>query len=123
MKRIAICAVLVALLAGCATQNDVTLLPRGEGNARGSGVLNRVNNELRVTIGENNYRGTVIHSSAATTGGLFSPVRTTYTNQANALLIGDTGQLRCDFGFDAMYIQGTGVCVDYRNVTYDMLIK
>lgn len=121
MTRIAILAGLV-LLAGCASQQAITLMPRGTGQA-GSGTLDRMNNELRVTVGENNYRGTMIMQSAVSTGGIFSPVRTTYSNQASALLLGDIGQLRCDFGFDAMYTQGTGVCVDYRNVTYDMLIK
>jgi hypothetical protein len=59
----------------------------------------------------------------STTTGLFSGPRTQYSSQASALLLGEAGQMRCDFAWDAMMTMATGVCADSRNNTYDLLIK
>lgn len=114
----------VALLAGCASVQQVQLLPRGEGNARGAGELNRLNNDLQVTLGAETYRGKMVMETSMS-GGTFltGPARTTYSNRASALLLGERGQVRCEFGFDQLMTQATGVCVDHRNITYDMLLK
>lgn len=112
----------IVLLVGCASQHAVTLLPRGQG-MQGTGTLNRMNNELSVSVDGKQYRGPMVVQTAHSTG-LFGAGRTTIANQATALLLGDGGgQMRCEFGFDAMWTSATGVCVDYKNITYDLLIK
>lgn len=111
------------LLAGCAAQQTVTLLPRGAGGERGTGMLDRMSKEITVSLNGRDYRGPMVVQTAYSSGyGLFSQ-RTTISSQATALLLGDDGQVRCEFGFDAFMTMATGVCVDSKNVTYDMLIK
>jgi hypothetical protein len=100
---------IVLALAGCATQHTVTLYPRGVGE-HGAGSLDRTNNHLAVTVGGKQYNGLMITRLGPPHG------------QASALLLGD-GQMRCDFQFDAMWQTATGICVDSKNVTYDMLVK
>ena len=120
MKRIAIVAVLIA---GCAGQHAVTLLPRGTA-PQGTGTLSRMDNKLTVELDGRKYRGPMVVQTSHSSLGLFGPARTTVANQATALLIGESGgQIRCEFGFDAMWTSATGVCVDWQNRTYDMLVK
>lgn len=119
-------AIPILLLAACAAEQQITLLPRAPETQRGSGVLDRVTHDTTVTVGARTYRGkTVFHSATTTSWGLFGPkTATTASNQASALLLGDAGgQLRCEFAFDQMYTMATGVCVDSRNITFDILIK
>lgn len=124
MKRSYLAVLL--LLAGCAAQQQVALMPRGEGHPNGSGSIDRVKNVLTVYLGGRVYQGTMHMTTAASSSvGLLGGVRTEHstTNQASALLVGNDGQLRCDFGWNALMTAATGVCVDSRNVTYDMLIR
>jgi len=59
-----------------------------------------------------------------TTGySLVGPSSTTTTNQQSALLVGPAGQIRCEFAWGAMKSIANGVCIDHRNVTYDLLIR
>lgn len=120
-----IAALLLLLLAGCTTVHQLTLMPRGAGNPpQGTGVLNRYDNSLEVKIADQTFRGKMIPLTQTSTGLFVGSQRTAWTNQATALLIGDSGgQVRCEFGFNGMWTEGTGTCVDYRNVTYDLLIK
>jgi hypothetical protein len=123
VKTLAFVAIL--LLAGCAAQQSITMLPRGENAARGTGVLDRLHNQLTVDLGGRTYQGPMVMQTGLTQswGPLGPRTATTTTNQASALLLGDGGQVRCDFGFDALMRTATGVCVDSRNQTYDMLVK
>lgn len=117
---IAICIV----IAGCATVQSVTLLPRGEDRTPGRGTLDRMTNVLTVDLKGQRYQGTPMMQTATTSRGLFGAVTsTTTTSQASALLLGAEGQVRCDYGWDALMTRATGVCVDYRNVVYDLLIQ
>jgi len=62
--------------------------------------------------------------TSTTTAGLFGPATSTqYTSKASALLLGTAGQIRCDFAFDMLMTQATGMCVDSNQVVYDLLIK
>lgn len=112
------------LLVGCAAQNDVTLMPRGH-DARGSGTLDRMRNVLTVDLDGKRYSGTMQMQTASSTsyGALGSRTTSTTTNAASALLLGDGGQVRCDFGWDALMTGASGVCVDAQNRAYDMLVK
>ena len=112
---------LMVLLVGCAAQQVVTLLPRAPATERGTGILDRMTQELTVTVEGNNYRGRSVLQTGTTTN-IFGVTSTQYSNRSTALLIGDTGQMRCEFSWDYMMIQATGVCVDSRNITYDILI-
>lgn len=94
------------LLAGCAASQSVTLLPRGDAQS-GAGTLDRVRNILTVNIGGRHYEG---------------PVITTTPSQASALLRGPAGQVRCDFGWDALMRHATGVCTDNAGASYDLQI-
>lgn len=113
-------AFVLLLLAGCA--HNLTLMPRGAG-PQGTGTLDRANNDMTVVLDGKTYRGKM-QMVTGTSVGAFGQVTNQYTNQASALLIGDAGgQVRCDFGFDTLMTSGNGVCVDFRNVTYDLLVK
>ena len=124
MKKISVLSLFVAILAGCASQQVVTLLPRSPATERGMGMLDRFNQELTVTVGANTYRGrSVLQTGTSTTShGLWTRTSAHYSNQSTALLIGDKGQMRCEYGWDSMMINATGVCIDSRNITYDILI-
>jgi hypothetical protein len=119
-------AIVVLALAsiGCAAQQQITLLPRGEAK-QGNGTLDRVNNALTVYVDGRQYQGTMQMHTATSTG--WSPLgrstASTISNQATALLVGNEGHMRCEFGWDAMMTSATGVCVDNRNATYDLMIK
>jgi hypothetical protein len=117
--------VLALLLAGCASQQSITLLPRGTG-PQGTGVIDRVHNMLTVDLDGRQYQGTMqLQSASSTSFGPFGPrTSSTTSNQASSLLLGAAGgQVRCDFGWNQLMTEATGVCVDYNNVTYDMLIR
>jgi hypothetical protein len=115
---------LSAALAGCASQQTVNLLPRGDAE-RGSGTLDRLTNDLVVTVGDKTYKGkSMLRTATTTSWGFLGPrTSTSYSDQSTALLIGEGGQMRCEFTWDAMMIQATGICVDSKNATYDLLIK
>lgn len=111
--------VLLLFLSGCAAQHAVTLYPRGAQVAQGIGVLGRVGNDLVINLDGQKFAGKwqLITSQASGLGPR------TVGNNCSALLLSDGRQLRCDFTFDQMWTGATGVCVDYRNITYDMLVK
>jgi len=115
--------IFVVTLAGCAMQQTISLFPRGAGaTQQGTGSLDRLSNELTVSVDGKKYGGRMMMNTATSTN-IYGYSTSTTTNQATALLLGDGGQIRCEFGWDALMIQATGVCVDSKNVTYDMLIK
>jgi hypothetical protein len=122
MRAIALMA--LVSMVGCAAQQQITLLPRGEAK-QGTGTLDRVNNALTVYVDGRQYQGTMQMQTATSTG--WSPfgrhTSSTTTNQASALLVGNEGHMRCEFGWDALMQGATGVCIDNRNATYDMVIK
>lgn len=111
--------VVLLLLAGCASQHAVTLYPRGAQVAQGTGVLGRLGNDLAIKLDGRQFTGKwqLITSQASGLGPRL------VGNNCSALLLSDGQQLRCDFTFDQMWTGATGVCVDYRNITYDMLVK
>lgn len=97
------------LVAGCSSlQPAVTLLPRGDA-PKGVGVLDKGTYQLNATFADGRrYAGKMIVHP-----GL----------QASALLLGEDGQLRCDFAWEAFMSSATGVCVDAQNRVYDMMVK
>lgn len=111
--RHALC-LFVLLTAGCvATTGGIALLPRGTAQA-GSGVVNKASKQMEVVLEDGRaYRGEMVYKYVGGRG----------TNEASALLLGADGQLRCEFGWDGMFATATGVCVDAKGATYDMLIK
>jgi len=113
------------IISGCATQQSVSLLPRSPATEQGVGILNRLNQDLTVTVSGNIYRGkSSLQTGTSTTGfGMWTRTSTHFSNQSTALLLGDNGQMRCEYGWDSLMIEATGVCVDSRNVTYDIIIK
>lgn len=111
-----------ALLAGCATQQSVTLMPRGTG-AQGTGTFDHIHQVLTVQIDGNSFSGTPVRKTATTSSSMFTIGATTTTNAESALLIGPAGQVRCEFEWGPMMSTANGVCVDRNNVTYDLLIK
>lgn len=110
------------LLAGCT--HSVTLLPRHPG-PQGVGKINEAH-DLTVDLEGKSYTGKIQWGSTITTGvntfGFMSTSRTS-SDQASALLLGDGGQVRCDFVLDIVKSMGNGVCTDSRGRTYDMAIK
>lgn len=110
------------LLAGCATQQAVTLYPRGPG-LRGAGVFDHVHQVLTVELDGQRYQGTPVTQTATSGYSLFGPQSTTTTNQEAALLLGEAGQVRCEFAWGPMKQTANGTCVDRNNVVYDMQIR
>ena len=79
--------------------------------------------EMTVTLEDRRYVGKYVVQTA-NSSGVFGVATTTVTKQASALLLGESGgQIRCDFGFDPMWTHATGVCVDSKSMTYDLLIR
>lgn len=113
---------LLVLLAGCATVQQVDILPRG-GGARGTGTFDHIHQVLTAEVDGKRYQGRPVQETSTSSFSLFGPQRTTTTNKETALLIGDTGQIRCEFAWDQMKTHANGVCVDSKNVTYDLLIR
>lgn len=121
MKKTLI-AIAATLLAGCATQQVATLLPRGDA-PKGTGSFDHIHQVLTVEIEGQSYRGTPIRKTAQTSTSIFMAGATTRTNEESALLIGPAGQVRCEFAWQEMKTQAVGVCTDHRNRTYDLLIR
>lgn len=119
----AIFCVVMVFVAGCAAQQRVDLLPRGGTGVKGTGQFDHIYQRLTVELGGEVYQGTPISETAQTSFSLFSPGATTSTNKQAALLIGPAGQVRCDFAWDQLKTRAIGVCVDSRNITYDLLIE
>lgn len=113
---------LIALLAGCAAQQTVALLPRA-GGPSGTGVFDQMHQVLTVDIEGKRYQGTPISKTATTSYSIFSAGSTTSSNEQSALLIGTAGQVRCDFTWNQFRTMATGSCIDSQNATYDLLIK
>jgi hypothetical protein len=110
------------ILCGCAAQQVVTLLPRG-GGQKGSGSFDHIHQVLTVELNGEVYKGRPITKTATTSPSLFTIGTTTTSNEESALLIGPAGQVRCDYAWGVYKAQANGVCVDHRNVTYDLLIQ
>jgi hypothetical protein len=113
------------LLAGCATQHEVLLMPRGHA-LKGTGTLNRVNNDLTVELNGARYTGkSVLQTSLGASSGAFGWMRTErqYSSVSTALLIGEAGQIRCEMGWDALLTSATGVCTDHANRVYDLVVR
>lgn len=114
------------LLAACAAQQQVALMPRAPATERGDGVLDRMTHDMQVTLGGQTYVGkAVLNTGTATSTGYLGALRTTSTtdNSGSALLVAPGGQIRCDYRWDAMFTMATGVCIDSGNLTYDVLIR
>jgi len=135
-------AALAALLAGCTTAYDLTLMPRnsgklyqGEASGPAGGDM-----EVTVTIEDRVYRGDWVvanppPSTGFVIGGVFGGGRpgmgvgTTVVvddragNEAKALLRADDGSgLRCDFkGMQGP--GGTGTCYDDSGLGYDVQLR
>lgn len=121
MTRTAL-ALFAVLLAACAAEQRVSLMPRGEG-PQGTGYFDQIHQQLVVDLAGGRYIGTPITKTATTGFNIFGPQATTSTNEQNALLIGDAGQVRCEFVWNQWKTMANGVCVDSHNVTYDLLIR
>lgn len=106
---------IVLLLAGCATQQGVTLYPRGTGGLEGKGSIDRMSNELVVQVGSETYRGK----------NEFASVLGKDDNKASALLYGSTGRMRCDYAWNSPWLtEATGVCTNSTTgAVYDLQIK
>lgn len=133
-------AVLAALLAGCTTTYDLTLMPRDRGRLYFGEATGQVGGEMQVTVtlDERIYRGTwVVADPAPTTGfvvgGVFGSRRSGIGTsvvidnpagtEAKALLRADDGSgLRCDFR-GVHGAGGTGTCRDDAGLTYDVQLR
>lgn len=103
----------VLLLAGCATEQGVTMYPRGAGGLEGHGRIDRMSNELTVQIGNETYRGKNQFASVIGTD-----------NSASALLFGPGGRMRCDYAWNSPFLtEATGTCVHSSGAVYDLQIK
>ena len=131
---------LAALLAGCTTTYELTLMPRdsgelyyGEANGQTGGEMH-----IRVMIGERTYEGTWVVSDPGprtgfVVGGIFgsrrSGVGTSVViddapgTEAKALLRSADGKgLRCDFR-GVTGAAGSGTCRDDQGLTYDVQLR
>lgn len=140
MRRLAP-AVLAALLGGCATAYDLTLMPRNSGEQYfGEAVsLGSDEAEVKIAIGERTYKGTWVVSRPAPTtgiaiGGAFGTygrgMGTTVVVDAQAgtdakalLRAADGSGLRCDFKGVHGASGGGGTCQDDRGLTYDVQLR
>lgn len=126
---------LLPILAACS--HTVTMYPRGGGDI-GTGTLNDGTREIVVTLKGKQYAGRFVRSQsygfgigqsfgAAPTGLTMKPGFNTAammgaSNQATAVLTSGTEVLRCELVV-VNASDGSGVCVDANNLTYDVLIK
>lgn len=130
---------LVALLAGCATTYELTLMPRTSGKLYyGEAVESGSQAEVRVTIDQKTYVGTWVaaapdrttayvsggwgwrHSGFGTMVTLDNPAAT----EAKALLrSADGAGLRCDFRGMSYGTTGAGTCRDDQGLVYDVQIR
>ena len=133
---------LSALLAGCATNYSLTLMPRTSGQQYFGEALSTGGDEAEVTIviGPNIYRGNWLVSrpppaTGISFGGMFGTygraMGTTVSvdasggGEAKALLRAPDGSgLRCDFrGLAAGSSGGGGTCQDDQGLVYDVQIR
>lgn len=133
---------LAALLAGCATDYSLTLMPRTSGQQYFGEALSLGGDEAEVTItiGERAYKGTWVVTrpppvTGVSFGGMFGSygrgVGTTVSvdqvggGEAKALLrAADGSGLRCDFkGLGAGAGAGGGTCQDDASLVYDVQIR
>jgi hypothetical protein len=130
------------LLAGCATNYSLTLMPRTSGQQYFGEALSIGSDEAEVTIaiGERTYKGTWVvtrppPATAISFGGMFGTygraagttvaVDASAGGEAKALLRADDGSgLRCDFrGVYGGSGGGGGTCEDDRGLVYDVQIR
>lgn len=113
------------------------MYPRGGGDI-GTGTLNDGNREIVLTLKGKQFAGKFVRNQsygfgigqsfgAAPTGIALKPGFSTAammgaTNQATAVLTSGTEVLRCELVV-VNASDGSGVCVDANNQTYDVLIK
>ena len=133
---------MTALLAGCATDYALTLMPRDSGQRYSGEAISTGGDEAEVTIviGPRIYRGNWVVSrpppaTAISFGGMFGTygraTGTTVTvdqaggGEAKALLSAPDGSgLRCDFrGLGTGGTSGGGTCQDDRGLVYDVQIR
>jgi hypothetical protein len=135
-------AAIAALLAGCTTTYDLTLMPRDSGQQYFGEASGQTGGDMQVavTLGERVYRGSwVVNQPPPTTGfvigGVFGshPAHTgigtsvvidnPQGTEAKALLRADDGSgLRCDFrGVNGARASGT--CWDDRGLGYDVQLR
>jgi hypothetical protein len=133
---------LSALLAGCATNYSLTLMPRTSGQQYFGEALATGGDEADVTIaiGERTYKGTwVVSRPPPATGFSFGGMFGTYGRsmgttvmvdqpgggEAKALLSSPDGSgLRCDFrGLGAGASGGGGTCQDDQGLVYDVQLR
>jgi hypothetical protein len=145
-RRTAPLILAAALLAGCATSYDLTLMPRTSGTLyKGDAFRPAGSNEatVNVAIGSKTYTGTWVvaeseRSTATVSAGVgFGGRRGGFgvatgpvwvdgnggTSEAKALLRASDGSgLRCDLrGITGG--RGTGVCIDDAGMNYDVQIR
>jgi hypothetical protein len=132
---------LAALLAGCATNYALTLMPRTSGQQYFGEAISKGGDEAEVTvaIGERTYKGTWVVSrppptTGFTVGGLFGTygrgvgtsvhVDSQAGTDAKALLrAADGSGLRCDFKGVGGAGAGGGTCQDDRGLVYDVQLR
>jgi len=141
VRRLAYAA-LAALLAGCTTTYDLTLMPRNSGKLYQGVATGPIGGDMKVTvtIDDRVYRGDWVAanpppSTGFVVGGVFGGGRpgvglgTTVVVQdqagteAKALLRADDGSgLRCDFK-GVQGSAGTGTCYDDSGLGYDVQLR
>ncbi len=135
-------AALAAVLAGCTTTYDLTLMPRNSGKLYQGEATGPTGGDIKVTvtIEDRVYRGDWVvadpgPSTGFVIGGVFGSGRpgmgmgTTVVvddragNEAKALLRADDGSgLRCDFK-GVQGSGGTGTCYDDSGLGYDVQLR
>lgn len=131
--------VAAALLAGCATTYELTLMPRTAGTLYyGEAVQRGSEADVSVTIEGKTYTGTWVETAPDRTTGYVSGwwgwrrsgIGTTVTvdnpagGEAKALLrAADGSGLRCDIRGMAYGRSGGGTCQDDKGLVYDVQIR
>jgi hypothetical protein len=132
---------LAALLAGCASNYSLTLMPRDSGQQYFGEAASAGGDEadVSIVIGTRTYKGTWVvtrppPSTAVGVGGTFGPywrgmgttvvIDTQAGTDAKALLRADDGSgLRCDFRGVHGAGSGGGTCQDDQGQVYDVQIR
>jgi len=133
-------AALAALLAGCTTAYDLTLMPRNSGKLYQGEATGEAGGDMQVTVTIESrvYRGTWVvdtppPSTGFVVGGVMGGHRTGIGTtvvidsqagtKAKALLRSDDGSgLRCDFS-GVQGPGGSGTCQDDQGLTYDVQLR
>jgi hypothetical protein len=148
LHRLPLAALLVALLAGCATAYDLTLMPRTSGKTYSGTAVERSSGQADVTIQieDKVYTGTWQTTAPTRTSGTVSfgigigsgrggvgvgvgtapvIVENPGGGEAKALLqAADGSGLRCDFrGFGGGNSGAGGTCMDDKGLVYDVQIR